>query len=71
MILAPLVRSRKGHYRELFEQMRRKGYLNIRIDGELQEMRQGMKVDRYKNHDIEVVIDKLHSREDGKPATSG
>ena len=59
MILAPLVRSRKGHYRELFEQMRRKGYLNIRIDGQLQEITRGMKVDRYKNHDIEVVIDKL------------
>ena len=59
LILAPLVRSRKGHYRELFEAMRRKGYLNIRIDGEMQEIRQGMKVDRYKNHDIEVVIDKI------------
>ena len=58
-ILAPLVRSRKGHYRELFEAMRRKGYLSIRVDGELQEIRQGMKVDRYKNHDIEVVIDKM------------
>ena len=58
-ILAPLVRSRKGHYRELFESMRRKGYLNIRVDGELQEITRGMKVDRYKNHDIEVVIDKL------------
>ena len=59
LILAPLVRSRKGHYRELFESMRRKGYLNIRIDGELKEITQGMKVDRYKSHDIEVVIDKL------------
>ncbi|MCH5308531.1 MAG: excinuclease ABC subunit UvrA [Prevotella sp.] len=58
-ILAPLVRSRKGHYRELFESMRRKGYLNIRVDGELKEIVRGMKVDRYKNHDIEVVIDKL------------
>ena len=58
-ILAPLVRSRKGHYRELFEAMRRKGYLNIRIDGVMQEIVRGMKVDRYKNHDIEVVIDKL------------
>jgi len=58
-ILAPLVRSRKGHYRELFEAMRRKGYLNIRVDGEIQEITRGMKVDRYKNHDIEVVIDKL------------
>ncbi len=59
MILAPLVRSRKGHYRELFESMRRKGYLNIRVDGEVLEITRGMKVDRYKNHDIEVVIDKL------------
>ena len=58
-ILAPVVRSRKGHYRELFEQMRRKGYLTMRIDGELQEIVRGMKVDRYKNHNIEVVIDKL------------
>ena len=58
-ILAPLVRSRKGHYRELFEAMRRKGYLNMRIDGELVEIKLGMKVDRYKNHDIEVVIDKM------------
>ena len=59
MILAPLVRSRKGHYRELFESMRRKGYLNIRVDGEVLEITRGMKVDRYKNHDLEVVIDKL------------
>lgn len=58
-LLAPLVRQRKGHYRELFESMRRKGYLNIRIDGEIQEIVRGMKVDRYKNHNIEVVIDKL------------
>ena len=59
LILAPLVRSRKGHYRELFEAMRRKGYLTMRVDGELLEVRPDMKVDRYKNHDIEVVIDKL------------
>lgn len=59
LILAPLVRSRKGHYRELFESMRRKGYLYVRIDGEVKEIVRGMKVDRYKNHDIEVVIDKL------------
>jgi excinuclease ABC subunit A len=58
-ILAPLVRSRKGHYRELFESMRRKGYLNMRVDGKVTEITRGMKVDRYKNHDIEVVIDKL------------
>ena len=59
LILAPLVKSRKGHYRELFESMRRKGYLHIRIDGEVKELMPGMKVDRYKNHDIEVVIDRL------------
>ena len=58
-ILAPVVRSRKGHYRELFDSMRRKGYLNARIDGEVKEIVRGMKVDRYKNHDIEIVIDKL------------
>ena len=59
MILAPLVRSRKGHYRELFESMRRKGYLTMRVDGEIVEITRGMKVDRYKNHNIEVVIDKM------------
>ena len=59
LILAPLVRSRKGHYRELFESMRRKGYLHVRVDGEVQEIVRDMKVDRYKNHDIEVVIDRL------------
>lgn len=58
-VLAPLVRNRKGHYRELFEQMRRKGYLYIRVDGEIFEITRGMKVDRYKNHNIEVVIDRL------------
>lgn len=58
-ILAPLVRNRKGHHRELFESMRRKGYLYIRIDGEIKEIVRGMKTDRYKNHSIEVVIDKM------------
>ena len=58
-ILAPLVRNRKGHYRELFESMRHKGYLYIRVDGELKEITRGMKTDRYKNHNIEVVVDKL------------
>lgn len=58
-MLAPLVRGRKGHYKELFEQMMRKGYLNVRIDGELCEMSHGMKLERYKNHNIEVVIDKM------------
>ena len=64
-ILAPLVRSRKGHYRELFESMRRKGYLTMRVDGEIVEITRGMKVDRYKNHDIEVVIDRVAVKEGG------
>ena len=58
-LLAPVVQSRKGHYRELFDSIRKKGYLYARVDGELMEVTEGMKVDRYKNHDIEVVIDKL------------
>lgn len=58
-ILSPLVRNRKGHYRELFESMRKKGYLYIRVDGDVKEIVRGMKTDRYKNHNIEVVIDKL------------
>ena len=58
-ILAPLVRQRKGHYRELFESMRKKGYLHARVDGELIELERGMKVDRFRNHNIEVVVDKL------------
>lgn len=62
-LLAPLVRSRKGHYRELFESVRKKGFLTVRVDGELKEVVSGMKVDRYKNHDIEVVVDKLAVQE--------
>ena len=58
-LLAPLVRNRKGHYKELFEQVRKKGYLNVRVDGEMRELLHGMKLDRYKMHSIEVVIDKL------------
>ncbi|MDR3266429.1 MAG: excinuclease ABC subunit UvrA, partial [Tannerella sp.] len=58
-ILAPVVRNRKGHYRELFEYIRKKGYLNVRIDGELQEIRSGMRLDRYKMHSVEFVIDKM------------
>lgn len=58
-ILAPLVRNRKGHYKELFEQVRKKGYLYVRVDGELREILHGMKLDRYKNHSVEVVVDKL------------
>ena len=62
-ILAPLVRQRKGHYRELFESLRRKGYLYARVDGELVEITRGMKTDRYKMHNIEVVIDKMQMRD--------
>lgn len=58
-ILAPLVRNRKGHYKELFEQIRKKGYLTVRVDGELKEITHGMKLDRYKNHSVELVVDKL------------
>jgi len=59
LLLAPVVRGRKGHYRELFEQIRKKGYLHVRVDGELKEITHNMRVDRYKIHDIEVVIDRL------------
>ena len=58
-LLAPLVKNRKGHYKELFEQIRKKGYMNVRVDGEIRELTFGMRVDRYKNHSIEVVVDKL------------
>ena len=58
-LLAPLVKARKGHYKELFENVRKKGYLYVRVDGEVREVMHGMKLDRYKNHDIEVVIDKM------------
>jgi excinuclease ABC subunit A len=58
-LLSPMVRNRKGHYKELFEQLRKKGFLNVRIDGELYEITPGLKLDRYKNHSIEVVVDKL------------
>lgn len=62
-ILAPLVRQRKGHYRELFESLRKKGYIYVRVDGEITEIVHGMKTDRYKNHNIEVVVDKLSVQE--------
>lgn len=64
-ILAPLVKNRKGHYKDLFEQLRKKGYLHVRVDGELREITFGMKVDRYSNHSIELVVDRLKvSRKD-------
>ena len=59
LLLAPVVRNRKGHYKELFEQLRKKGFLNARVDGELMELTPGMRLDRYKNHSIEIVIDRL------------
>ena len=58
-VLAPLVKNRKGHYKDLFEQQRKKGYMHVRIDGEMREITFGMKVDRYKNHSIELVVDRM------------
>lgn len=63
-ILAPLVKARKGHYKELLEQTRRKGFMYVRIDGEIEELRYGMKLDRYKIHNIEVVVDKITMKDD-------
>ena len=70
-LLAPLVRNRKGHYKDLFEQIRKKGYLNVRVDGELREITHGMKLDRYKVHSIEVVIDKMVVTEANGPRLKG
>jgi len=64
MVMSPLINNRKGHYKELFEQLRKKGYLNVRIDGKIQEILPSLKLDRYKNHSIELVVDKL--KVDGK-----
>jgi len=64
IMLAPVVRSRKGHYRELFEQIAKQGFLKVRVDGELMDLSKGMKVDRYKTHDIEIVIDRLQLSKD-------
>ncbi len=63
-ILAPVVRSRKGHYRELFQQIAKQGFLKVRVDGEVRDLERGMKVDRYKNHDIEIVIDRFKISEE-------
>ncbi len=70
-ILAPVVRSRKGHYRELFESLRKKGYLYVRVDGMVEELVRGMKVDRYKNHNIEVVVDRLKVQDKDKERLKG
>lgn len=59
LILAPLIRNRKGHYQDLFEQLTKKGYINVRVDGLMREITPGMKLDRYKNHSIELVVDKI------------
>ncbi len=64
LLLAPLINNRKGHYKELFETIRKKGFVYVRVDGEVQELVPGMKVDRYKNHTIEVVVDRLKPKED-------
>ncbi len=64
LLLAPLINNRKGHYKELFETIRKKGFVYVRVDGEVQELVQGMKVDRYKNHTIEVVVDRLKPKDD-------
>ena len=66
IILAPVIRSRKGHYRELFEQTARQGFLRVRVDGELIEITPGMKLDRFKNHDIEIVVDKIIIKKENK-----
>ena len=71
LVLAPMVNNRKGHYKELFETIRRKGYLHVRIDGEVQEIYAGMKLDRYKNHTIEVVVDRLKIKGDEAVRLSG
>ena len=62
--MSPVVKARKGHYRELFEQVRKQGYLKVRVDGEIKELTPQMKVDRYKTHDIEIVIDRLKISKD-------
>ncbi len=70
LILAPLVRGRKGHYKELFETIRKKGFVHVRVDGEVQEITQGMKLDRYKMHDIEVVVDRLKVKKNEEMSAS-
>src|SRR5205814_6164169 len=65
ILLAPIVRGRKGHYRELFEQLRKQGYLKVRVDGEVTDLKERMQVDRYKIHDIELVVDRLLVPKDG------
>ena len=70
ILLAPIVRGRKGHYRELFEQLRKQGYVKVRVDGEIQDLKERMQLDRYKIHDIELVVDRLVVDEEGKARLS-
>ena len=63
ILLSPLIKSRKGHYRELFDSLSRQGFLRVRVDGVLKDLRQGMKLDRYKTHDIELVIDRIQVKD--------
>src|SRR5687767_10582206 len=69
-LLAPLVRGRKGHYRELFEDVRKKGFLKVRVDGEIKDITAKMQVDRYVIHDIELVVDRLQVNDEMKPRLS-
>lgn len=71
LILAPMVKGRKGHYRELFEQIRKQGFLKVRIDGEIKEITHGLQLDRYKIHDIETVIDSITIKKDSKTRLTG
>ena len=71
ILLAPIVRGRKGHYRELFEQLRKQGYLKVRVDGEVADLKERMQVDRYKIHDIELVVDRLAVQDDASARLSG
>ena len=71
MVLAPVVKGRKGHYRELFEQIRKQGFLNVRIDGEVKEIVHGLQLDRYKIHDVEIVIDRINVHPESKKRLAG
>ncbi len=71
LVLAPVVKGRKGHYRELFEQIRKQGFLNVRIDGEVKEISHGLQLDRYKIHDVEIVIDQVTVHPDSKKRLAG
>src|SRR5436189_5496877 len=70
ILLAPIVRGRKGHYRELFEQLRKQGYLKVRVDGEVTDLKERMQLDRYKIHDIELVVDRLAVQQEGQARLS-